>query len=98
MNFESNYKLKVYSKENGYFTRLVKFNKITENWETAFIYLQFKKGVEIPNKTTINVKNSWLSFYTSKKSNKVVTYIFINEFDILSNEDAKDIEVNSQEQ
>ena len=97
MNFKENYKMKVYSRENGYFTRLVKFNKITNEWDTAFVYLQFKKGVEIPNKTTINVRDSWLSFYKSKKSNKIVIYIFVNEFDILDSEDSKDIEINQEQ-
>ena len=100
MNFNANYKIKVYYKENGYFTRIVKFNKTTNEWESAFIYLHFKKGVDIPNRTTINVKESWLSFYTSKKTNKVVVYIFINDFNILdNNNDTKDIEIkDNQEQ
>lgn len=94
MNFKDNYKLKVYYRENGYFTRLVKFNRITNEWESAFVYLQFKKGINIPNKTIINVKESWLSFYTSKKSNKVVLYIFINDFNVLEEEEElKDIEI-----
>ena len=81
MNFKE-YEMKVYSNERGYFTRLVRYNEQKQEFENAFIYLQFRKGTIIPNKTTINVYDSWLSFYKSKED-KVVLYVFVNEYEIV---------------
>lgn len=82
MNFKES-EFKVYSGEHGYFTRLSKTNS-NGDWENAFVYLQFKKGVIVPDKTKIKAIDSWLSFYTSKQG-KVVLYIFVNDFEIVSN-------------
>lgn len=87
MNFKEQ-EIKVYSNEHGYFTRLSKKNVQTDDWENAFLYLQFKKGTVIPNKTKINILDSWLSFYTSKQG-KIVIYMFINDYEIVS-EDIED--------
>ena len=82
--------MKVYSQEHGYFTRLVKFDNVNNCWNYAFVYLQFKKGTTIQDKTSIKVKDSWLSFYKSKNG-KIVLYIFVNDFEVVDN--ATDIEV-----
>jgi len=62
-----------------YSTTLSKKNKDGE-WENGFIPVQFRKDVFLHNKTKINVKNAWLTFYKDKE-NKTVLYIFVNEFE-----------------
>ncbi len=59
-------------------------------WENASILVNFPKGTQIANKTIIDIKNGWLSFYPSKGYKKDGTefpdnkfYIFCNEFEIL---------------
>lgn len=79
MNFQPGQQIKIYSNEHGYFTRLAT-KDINSEWSNAFVYVKFRKGTIIPNKSTIEINDSWLSFYENKKNNKVVLYIFINDF------------------
>ena len=51
----------------------------------GYIGLQFKKGVDIQNKTKVNVTNGWLTFYMSKtEPPRPVWGIFVNEFEFES--------------
>ena len=47
----------VYANENGYFTRLSRKN-FSDEWENAFLYISFKKGVDVPNKTKIHLDDA----------------------------------------
>ncbi len=46
----------------------------------GYIKVNFKKGVELNNKSKIKIKNAWLDFY--KDNEKTMPTIFINEFEI----------------
>ena len=48
-------------------------------YENAYIPVQFKKGVEVPNQTNIYIKNAWLTFFKTREG-KPIFYIFISEF------------------
>ena len=52
-------------------------------YENGYIDVQFKKGVNLADKTKIEVINGWLTFYLNKDK-KPVWQIFINEFEQLS--------------
>ena len=54
------------------------------NYQNGYIDVQFKKDIIVENKTKINVKSAWLTFYMNKE-NITVPYIFINEFEQLDN-------------
>ena len=54
--------------------------KINDKWYNNYIPANFRKGVELNNKTRIDVKNFWLDFYVGKEE-KTVTTVFINEFE-----------------
>ena len=54
------------------------------NYQNGYIDIQFKKDIIIENKTKINIKSAWLTFYMNKE-NITVPYIFINEFEQLDN-------------
>ena len=57
-------------------------------WENASILVNFPKGTEIANKTIIDFKNAWLSFYFNKE--KIPQwYIVCTEYDVV---DAPEIE------
>lgn len=47
----------------------------------GYIKVNFKKGVELNNKSKIKIKNAWIDFY--KDNEKTIPTIFINEFDII---------------
>lgn len=51
----------------------------------GYIKANFKKGIELNNKTKIKIKNAWLDFY--KDNEKTMPTIFINEFDIVQEGD-----------
>lgn len=54
--------------------------------DNGYLPAKFKKGIDIPNKTRIYLKESWLTFYkrqslkNSVLFNETVWYIFINDF------------------
>ena len=94
----ANQEVKVYSGEHGYFIRLARTNA-SQEWENAFFYVKFKKGISLENKSNINVKDAWLTFYKTQDK-KTVWYIFINEFELLgvdSKEDTKEVVNQDQE-
>ena len=46
----------------------------------GYVKVNFKKGVELENKSKIKIKNAWLDFY--KDNEKTIPTIFINEFEM----------------
>lgn len=60
---------------------------VNGNWTNGFLNCRFKKGVEIANKSKINIKNS---FYTVNEYNGN-TYIslFINDFEVVEGGEKK---------
>lgn len=59
----------------------------SEEWENAFIKVQFRKDVEVPNRTQIDIKRGFLDFYIGKDG-KPVMFIRVLEFDVLGGSDA----------
>ena len=58
------------------------------SYENGYIDCQFRKNVEILNKSKIRITDSWLTFYLRNKQlnngaefKETVPYIFINEFE-----------------
>lgn len=62
-----------------YTTQLSKKDK-DGNWINGYIGIQFNKGVELPDKTDIELINAWIDFYLTK-DNKTVTQIRCTEFE-----------------
>ena len=52
-------------------------------YTNCWIGIQFGKDVSFINKTKIDIKNAWLTFYIGKDG-KDTKYIFCNEFERLS--------------
>ena len=51
------------------------------NYINGYMPCQFKNGVSIEDKTKIQIKSAWLSFYLKDKETK--PYVFINDFDLV---------------
>lgn len=85
MNLEAGKIAMVFVKEfDGrkiYSIGLSKKNK-NGSYENGFMSARFKKDVEIANKTRIKIKEAFLSF--NVKDNKTFPYIFINDYEIIS--------------
>jgi hypothetical protein len=84
MNLTNKYPITIYRNEhNGrvyYKARLVRKDKNGE-YESGYINCNFKKDVELENKTKINILNGWLDFY--KKGYETIVSAFINEFEVV---------------
>jgi len=69
-------------------------------YDNAYIELKFKKGVELENKTKINITNGFLTFYqyTPKDSKYKVTVwqLFVLDFDTDSQERPQNPETEFQ--
>lgn len=63
--------------------------KIAEGqYDSGYILVSFRKGVELANKSKIKIKSAWLTFYKTKNGEhtNTVPYIFINEFELVNDE------------
>ena len=85
MNIQTDKPFMVFRKDGKYGPMYsISISKKNQNngYDVAYIPVQFKKGVELENKTKIYMKNCWLSFYiTNDKNTKF--YIFIDKFETI---------------
>ena len=86
---------KVFDDRKLYSIGLSKKNK-DGSYDNGFMSVRFKKGVEITNKTRIKIKDAFLSFNVS--DNKTFPYIFINDYEIISETNPGKEEVNPYEE
>lgn len=56
----------IFKNDIGYSTSISR-KKEDGSYENMFIPVNFKKGVEVENKTKINITNGFLSFYKTKE-------------------------------
>lgn len=80
MIFRNDYENRAYYKVG------ISKKKIDGSFESGYIPIQFKRDVDIPNKTKIYLRQAWLTFYTKKtiingvEHSTSVPYVFCNEF------------------
>ena len=55
------------------------------NWDNGFLFVKFRRGVSVPNRTQIFIKDGWLIFEKYEKEGQKQTSwgIFVNDFDIM---------------
>ena len=98
MNLEAGKIVMVFCKEFDdkklYSIGLSKKNK-NGGYDSGFMSVRFKKGVEVGNKTRIKIKDAWLSF--NVKDNKTFPYIFINDYEVISEPNPEKKESNPYE-
>ena len=98
MNIKENYIVMVFVKEfegrKLYSIGLSKKNK-NGGYDNGFMSVRFKKDVVINNKTRIKLKDAWLSFNTNE--GKTFPFIFINDFEIISEPNPNKKEENPYE-
>lgn len=80
-------KTMVFKNENGFYRTTISAKNREGEYVNKGINIAFKKGVDIPNKTVIDVKNGWLTFdeYVSKQDNQKKTSdfkIFVSEYEV----------------
>ena len=84
-------KTMIFKNDRGYSTTISN-KKEDGSYENMFIPVNFKKGIEVPNKTKIDVKNGFLSFFKTKDGLAKVKMV-IMEFDTEENYIPNDEEV-----
>lgn len=68
----------IFRSERGYSTTISN-KKEDGTYENMYLTVNFKKGIEIENKTKINIINGFLTFYTNNAGNKIPKLV-ITEF------------------
>lgn len=79
----------IFRNEKGFYsTSISKGRKNAEGkteYDNTYINVGFKKGVDIPNKTKINIINGWLTFDKYEKDGNSTSYfkIFVSDYEIV---------------
>ena len=79
-------KAKIYRKDfdgRPSYSASISQKNVNDEWESAFIKVQFNRGVELADRTEIEVNNGWLKFYLNKDG-KPVWVIHINDYILLN--------------
>lgn len=88
MNIQTDKMQMIFRKDNEYgtnYTMGMSKKKKDGTYDNTYIPVQFKKEITLDNQTNIYIKKAWLSFYKTKEG-KPVFYIFISEFNTVSEE------------
>lgn len=83
----------IFKNDRGYSTTISN-KKEDGTYENMFIPVNFKRGIEVPNKTKINVINGFLSFYKTKDGLPKVKMVIMdfeqaeeNQYELSSDDD-----------
>lgn len=80
-----NYTKMIFRKDNEFGTFYqISLSKKDRNGQyiNGYMNVRFKKGVNVPNKTKIVIKNAFIDFYLDK-NNKTVPYIMILDYELV---------------
>lgn len=69
----------IFKNEKGMYSTGISNKLLDGTYENAYIQVQFKKGVELENKTKINITNAFLTFWKSQDG-KPIFKIMVLEF------------------
>lgn len=90
MNIENQYPVAIFRFESGgniYYKMGLSNKDQNGNYINGYIPVQFRRGIELENKTKIYLKKAWLTFYLKKENvngvdkNITVPYVFVSEFE-----------------
>ena len=69
----------VFKNEKGAYSTSISNKNVDGTYTNSYITLQFKKGVDLENKTRIIINDSFLSFYKTQ-DNKIIYKIVVLDF------------------
>ena len=81
MNIEIEKPIMIFRKDGEYgpmYSLGISNKKQDGTYETAYMNVRFRKGVEVNNREKILIKKAWIRF--SKKDKNTYWYLFISEF------------------
>lgn len=72
---------KIFKSDKGFYSTGISNKLMDGSWDNDYFPVQFKKGVEVENKSKINITNGFLTFYRDKNNeNKPVFKIIVLDF------------------
>lgn len=92
MNITSEYPVMVFKNENGYYSLSLSDKKQDGKYVNWYKNCQFKKGVEVSDRTNIKIKKAW--FKCNDVNGRKYEYIFISEFEIVEEQKEQPKEEN----
>lgn len=69
----------IFKNEKGFYSTGISNKNMDGSYENTYMTVQFKKGVELENKTKINITNAFLTFWKGQDG-KPVFKIVVLEF------------------
>lgn len=84
----------IFKNEKGFYSTGVSNKLMDGTYENAYLPVQFKKGIELENKTKITIDNAFLSFYKNQEG-KPIFKIVVLEF--TQDGDAKEPDIVSND-
>lgn len=86
----------IFKNDKGFYSTGISNKLMDGSWDNAYFPIQFKKGVEVENKSKINITNGFLTFYRNQNdNNKPVFKIVVLDFTQVG--DAAEGTANSQD-
>lgn len=82
MNITSEYPVMVFKNDNGYYSLSLSDKKQDGRYVNWYKNCQFKKGVEVEDRTNIKIKKAW--FKCNDVNGRKYEYIFISEFETVN--------------
>ena len=81
MHIKENEEVIIFRNDKGHYS--IGLSRKDRNGEVFYGYFpcQFKKDVEVENKTRIMIRNAFMSFYLKEK--QTMAYIMITDFDVV---------------
>lgn len=92
----------IFRNDKGFYSTSLSKKKLNAEkgaeYENAYITVEFRKGVEVPNRTKINIKQGWVSFNKYEKEGKTNVYfkIFVNDFDYVGGQSVSKTQTSSE--
>lgn len=100
MHIKENEEVIIFKNDKGYYS--IGLSRKDRNGEYFYGYFpcQFKKDVDVANKSRICIRNAFMSFYL--KDDKTMPYIMVTDFDILEKKEnyaqlKGDVEIDGKE-
>ena len=68
----------IFRNDKGFYSTGISNKLMDGTYENAYIPVQFKKGVELENKTKIDINDAFLSFYKNQEGKPVFKIIVLD--------------------
>jgi len=80
----------IFKNENGFYTTSISRKKEDGTYENMKMFVNFRNGIEVANKTKINIKDGFISFYKNKAGLSQVKLVVL-DFEVLETKSEDDL-------